>query len=283
MAEQLFFIDDFYAKKFKGILKQYWQYYEKRTESESEALSETSYNYLIHGKDIFGQELKNPNLIYFDEILEEQTKSFYVPVDTVRKRYKRGYKPKQHRDSVKKKAAKHETNKVAELTGNGWSENDNDKLDRIKDNLLSEYPFLDRKDLQETIDNYCKLIVKINNIMSADPITNNVAVKNLTDTMIRLGSYLGINEEAKQKQKEIDDKKSIASLSLQFQQTLDAFPKLIDRLRYEEIRILLEKYDSGSNGISKELFESDSYAGMSVSKARQFIKERAKKYEAKDA
>jgi len=224
--------------------------------------------------DLVGNTLDNSKLAFFDDLLSEQTTHFYTPTDAHRKRFKKGVRPKVSKKSTKKGATK----KL-----DGLSEDGQAKVNKIRNNLLSEYPSLDRKDLEESIENYCRLIVKVNDLMSGDMSSNNVAIKNLTETMIKLGGFLGIDEEKKARQKALEDKQSVASLSATFQQTIDEYPAIMDRMRYEEIRILLEKFDANSLGISKELFESPAYAGMDIMKAREFVRERESKYEQKDA
>jgi len=267
----IFFIADDEEKKFIEVLQKYWQFYRRKTKTEAEGLAKSSYEYLIKGLDLVGNTVEPSKLTTFDTFLSDQTDHFYTPTDANRKRYKKGARLKKSTKPAGKKGS---------TAANGV---DLSKIDRIRDNLLSEYPALDRKDLQESIENYCRLIVKVNDMMVTDAISNNVAIKNLTDTMIKLGGFLGIDEEKKAKQKALEDKQSVASLSAKFQQTLDEYPVIMDRMKYEELRILLEKLDANSLGISKELFESPAYAGMEVQKAREFIKEREAKYESKDA
>lgn len=269
--KKLFFIGDDEEKKFREVLQKYWQFFRKKTETEAKELANSSYNNLIRGMDLVGNQLEPKQLAYFDELLSNQTNHFYSPTDAHRKRFKKGVRP---RNTAKKGTSK--------LT-NGLSTEDFKRVNKIRDNLVSEYPSLDRKDLEESIENYCRLIVKVNNLMSGASVFDSVAIKNLTDTMIKLGSFLGIDEEKKAKQKALEDKQSVASMSVMFQQTMDDYPVLMDRLRYEEIRILLEKVDSNSPGISKELFESPAYAGMEIITAREFVKEREVKYEQKDS
>jgi len=269
----LFFIDETESEKFRAVLEKYWKFFRRKTATEAKDLAESSYNNLIRGMDLVGNILDPSELAFFDDLLSRQTDHFYTPTDAHRKRFKKGVR-------LKKGRAKRGTTANG---SDGLSDDDRVKLDRIRGNLVSEYPFLDRRDLEESIENYCKLIVKINNVMAGDIVANNVAIKNLTDTMIRLGGFLGIDEEKKAKQKALEDKQSVASLSAQFQQTLDNYPALMDRMRYEEIRILLEKFDSNSLGISKELFESPAYAAMQLIDAREFVKERESRYEQKNA
>lgn len=266
----VFHIEEKDKIRFEGILRKFFQYMKQKTESEAIDLSISVYNYLIRGLDLDGKPINDPNFQHFDEIIQDQTKYFYSPNATQRIKYKRGskLKVKKKKNGEREALAEEREAKAREL--------------KIKKNLLFEYPSLDRKDLEESIENYCKLIVKVNILMSGNITENNVAIKNLTETMIKLGSFLGINEGKKAEQKALQDRQSIASLSVEFQRTIDKYPEIVDRMKYQELRILLEKYDNQSLGISKELFESTAYAAMSVQQARDFINEREAKYEQKD-
>jgi len=273
-AKIVYFIDEKTEEKFLEVLRKYWQFFGKKTPTEADDIAISSYDHLIRGLDFDGNPVKNSNLVYFDDVLSELTSAFYTPTDIQRFRFKKGVRPKKKNSS---------RNSRKSANTNGLDGINQVEVDRIKTNLLSEYPFLDRKDLEISIENYCRLIVKISDLMTRDIVANNVAIKNLTETMIKLGGFLGIDEEKKAKQKAFEDQQSVAALSMQFQQTIDVYPAIMDRMRYEEIRILLEKYDNSSMGISKELFESPAYSGMTIAKAREFVKEREMKYEEKDA
>jgi hypothetical protein len=265
----IFFINAQDKKFFIKQLRDYFRFYVgSLDESAVKEKADKSFQHLICGMDLDGNPLDNSNLKYFDEILSLQTGRFYVPADANRTRYEKG-----RRITRKKVAKKADSTLPLELSGEQTK-----RVEHIKKNLLFEYPYLDRKDLQEDIDNYCLLKVKINILLQNDSALNATAVKNLVDTLVRLGSYLGINEEEKMKKKSFEDRQSVAALSMQFQKTIDNFPFLLDRFKYEEIRILLEKYDRQE--LSKNLFESPYYAGMPIENARAFIIEREPKYEA---
>lgn len=272
---KIFFIEENKEQtRFKEVLEKYWRYYRQKTIAEATELAVSSYNYLICGMDLVGNELtsETSNIIYFDELLSSLTNKYYMPKASQRFQYQKGDKPQN-----KPRA------RVEPVDTPPTSRKDKDKIGKIRKNLLEAYPFLNRKDLEESIENYCRLIVKISTLMQGDTVTNNVAIKNLTETMIKLGGFLGIDEGKKAAKKALEDKQSVASLSVAFQQTIDVYPEIVDRLRYQEIRVLLEKFESNSLGISKELFESPAYAGMPIDKARAFIAERESRYEQKDA
>ena len=262
-------IKDRDAKRFVKTLIDYYRFYKSKSETESKALASSGYSNLIKGNDLDGNPITNPNLQHFDEVLSVVTNGYYTPSQTTRLRYKKGVKPK----------GRPKKNAVQVASGSSMDDaKTQEKVDRIRKNLLTEYPTLDRKDLEDSIDNYCKLIVRINELMSAGS-DETIAIKNLTDTQIKLGSFLGIDESAKAKQRQLEDRQSIASLSMKFQRTIDEFPVLMDRMRYKELRLLIEKYDRQE--LSRELFENPAYAGMSVENARRFIAEREAEYEAK--
>jgi len=267
----LFRIKDNDANGFLRVLEDFYRFYKNKPEVEAKSLAAAGFANLISGNDLDGKKITNPNLVYFDEILSVVTENYYTPSQTARYRYKKASRSTFGRP---KKTTKTST----QILSPEESKETEKKIDRIKHNLLTEYPTLDRIDLEENIDNYCKLIVKINELMSEAAADNTMAIKNLTDTQIKLGSFLGIDEGEKAKQKSIDDQQSVASLSSKFQRTIDEFPEIMDRMRYKELRILLEKYDRQE--ISRELFENSAYAGVTVDAAREFIKKREAKYEA---
>lgn len=269
MGNLVYYIRDNDAVRFVKVLEDYYRYYCDNTETAAKELAKVGYNNLISGNDLDGKPVTNSNLVYFDELLSIVTHNYYTPSQTSRNRYKKNARPKTGRP------------KKPQTSEPIFEDADKDtkaKITKIKENLLTEYPTLNRVDLEESIDNYCKLIVKINDLMSTSVVENNVAIKNLTDTQIKLGNFLGIDEGQKAKQKAIEDKQSVASLSVKFQDTLNEFPQIMDRMRYKEIRILLEKFDRGE--LSRGLFENPSYAGIPIQEAREFVKEREKHYEA---
>jgi len=265
MGDPVFFINDKDRKKYLKILVDYFKFYHQKVDTEAALLAEKAFDNLVYGLDLDGEPVPD-NIKYFDNTLSIVTKKFYTPSDRDKYRYERGV-------NKLSKIAHKRAQKVVTIT----SEDDGTKLSQIKSNLLKEYPVLQRKDLQESVDNYCKLIVQINKLMGGNILANNVAIKNLVSSQIALGKALGIDEEEKSKQASIDDRQSIAALSLQFQETLDKFPTMIDRWKYEELRILLDKYDRQE--LSRQLFELNSYADMSVEDARHFVKSREAEYE----
>ena len=66
---------------------------------------------------------------------------------------------------------------------------------------------------------------------------------------------------------------------MRFQRSLDNFPKIKDRQKYKELRMLIEKYER--NELSSIIFALSDYAGMSVDEARNFVRQREAEYEAK--
>jgi len=255
---------EFFIKK----LFEFYRFYENKSEAESKQLASVGIERLISGQDLNGKVLDNSNLQFFDVIVENQTRGYYRPSQANKFRFQKG--------AGKKRVVK----KGRQIDDSSFSSDDLDKVETIKQNLLVEYPFLNRIDLREDIDNYCKIKVKINNLLSSNQVLENaMLLKNLTETQIKLGGYLGIDESQKAKQKSIDDRQSVAALSLKFQQTIENLPDIIDMFRYQEVQILLQKLDRKE--ISRELFELPSYAGMSVENARVFVKDRELKYERK--
>ncbi len=255
--------------KYRQVLTEYFKYVKGIPEDKLVETADKAYDNLIHNLDLSGNEVTNPNINYFDDLLSTVTNGFYKPIDSNRFKHEKGVK-------VRRRKVTKEGEPIASTE---LSSKETDAITRIKENLLTEYPNLNRKDLQESINNYCTLMVQVNKLTNSDVVKNNIAIKNLTDTLIKLGSFLGIDETQKAKQKAMDDQQSVASLSLQFQTTLDQFPQIVKRMKYKELRILLEKYDRQE--LSKALFESESYAGMSVNEAREFVKTLEVEYESK--
>ena len=106
---------------------------------------------------------------------------------------------------------------------------------------------------------------------------NSRELKELTDIVIKLGGYLGIDEGEKKKEKDARNRQSIADMSTYFQDTLEEMPELKDRWKYMELVMLLNKLDRQE--LTKVLFESGDYAGMKVEDARIFVSERRSKYD----
>ena len=221
-----------------------------------------AFDNLVAGMDFDGNEYKFKSN-YFDERIEELTEGYYVAQQSTKTRFKLSTRTPRTRSRTKNNDS--DTISVEKLL----VEEDYDEIEKIKQYLLSAYPALSRKDLNTSVTNYCKLSVLIKKLIDGNAVKDNVALKNMTDTYIKLGTFLGINEGEKSKLKDQEDKQSIASLSVRFQQTLANMPEIVERFRYKEIRILLEKYERQE--ISRELFSHSSYANMTVEEARDFI------------
>lgn len=241
-------------------------YIEKKFETDEAAAKKANEGLarLLVGIGLEGDDLPLSKIEFFDVLLEEQTEGYYSPTITTRNSHKR-----INRQKVK-----------PTIVTTALDAEDKKNVEVIKNNLLTEYPNLNRTDLAEDINNYCQLKVLVKKQIGATSHIDrddSITIKNLTDTQIRLGNFLGIDESKKAKQKEAEDKQSIAALSVRFQQTINDFPRIREKMHYAEIRILLEKYDRQE--LDRRLFESDAYAGMSVEQARQFIDGLIPKYE----
>lgn len=258
--KDIFGISEEDQKKYQKTLFEYFTLFKGVDGKEAQEKANELYEKLISGTQIQGHDLSKVE--FFDERLEIVTEHYYIPTATYRSKYPKGSKkssnkPVQGNDSSKQRA----------------------QVEHIKANLLAEYPALNRKDLQESVENYCTLQVQLQELLAKNKIADNhLAIKNITHTMVQLGSYLGIDEGAKAKQKDAEDTQSVAALAKQFEQTLKDFPEIHDRMRYKEIRICLEKYDRQE--ISREIFASRSWADMSVEDAREFVRQREQEYEA---
>lgn len=273
MKPEVFFISEDDKNFFLNVLTDFYRFTQGKTETEAKDLADTSYHNLIRGLDLAGNSLDNENLIYLDDILSVQTDKYYFPTETDRHRYKKNEKKSRKRGSPKGK----KSDSLSE-PNQPLSDSDEEKVEKIKEILLSEYPSLKRGDLKEDVGTYCRLKVEIHKLLSGNVAASSMSIKNLVSTQISLGSSLGIDEGAKAKQKESEDKQSVAALSLEFQKTIDDFPEIRKRLKYKEIRILLEKVERQE--ISKILFSLPEYAGLSIEEARIFIKENEVEYEA---
>ncbi len=273
MKPEVFFISEDDKNFFLNVLTDFYRFVMGRAETEAKDLADTGYHNLIRGLDLEGNSLNNENLIYLDDILSIQTEKYYFPTETNRHRYK-----KNEKKNSKKKPGKGKKTDSPPGTTQALSDEDNDKVDKIKEILLYEYPSLKRGDLKEDVGTYCRLKVEINKLLSQNVAASSMAIKNLVATQISLGNSLGIDEGAKAKQKESEDRQSVAALSLEFQKTLDDFPEIRKRLKYKEVRVLLEKVERQE--ISKILFSLPEYAGLTIDEARIFIKENESEYEA---
>jgi len=249
-----------------GVLVDYYKFYDGKTAAEAKSLGAVGLEHIIFGNDLDGNPFTNSNISYLDDVIASVTSGYYTPPQAKRHRCKRGVKPKTSGPKRSKKII------TVELTSD-----DKKDIERIKENLVEAYPAMaERKDLQDHIENYCTLTVKIKHMLAATQM-DSTTLKNLNDVLVKLGSYLGIDESLKAKQKNLKDKASIADLSMDFQQTLEELPEIMTRFRYKELRILLEKYDRQE--LSRELFELHAFANMTPNEARNWIAEREAKYE----
>lgn len=246
------------------VLKAYYQFYGDGSCDPAELASE-AFDNLIRGRNLEGGPPGNISP-YLDERINELTKYFYTPSPENRKKYKLGV--------TSKKTRKTELS-IAD-PNNNRSALDENKVNQIKDNLVSEYPHLKRKDLSTAVDNYAKLQVKLSTMLDASSGNTETNIKNIIEAMTKLGNYLGIDESAKQKQKSLEDRQSIAALSMQFQDTISEYPEIIDRLRFEELMIMLEKYERKE--LDREMFQIQSYAGITIEEAYNFVNQRKEQY-----
>jgi len=275
-AEIQYFILEQDKSRYIKVIYEYFRFFCTKPEEEAKELAEEGYENAIRHQNFDGEKVVNTNLTFFDDLLNVLTEKFYSPSTINRNKYPIGVKKVKGAKRGKGKKANNITptdpvdaqKAVAEQAV---------AFERIKKNLLSEYPSLDRKDLQESVDNYCKLQIQIHSVLALNVLDSSTTVKNLIDAQIKLGGHLGIDESAKAKQKELEDRQSIAALALQYQKTVDNFPEIRKRMRYKELRMLVNKYDR--NEISAELFELPSYAGCTILVAKEFVKENEAEFE----
>lgn len=258
MIDEVFKISVADKKVFVQVLEQFFTIYKKLSIEEAEKRAEEAYNNLVRGLTLSG-DLWAGEEKTFAERLNISTEGFYVPSELMKVKYKQ----------PKKKSKKSGPVPTQEL--------EQQQAIKMKLNLFKEYPTLNRRDLLETVDNYCLLSVKIKNLLNTQAEENHTMIKNLVEAQLKIGQYLGINESKKQELKESENRASVASLSQQFQSTIEEFPELMTRFKYEEIRVLLHKYERGE--LTRALFQLPSYAGMTIEEAYEFVKRYKDKYE----
>jgi len=254
--------------KYAKVIKDYYTFVVGLDENSAIERAKVALENIINGFDFDGN-ITTFTSDFFDDRLEFLTKGYYVAIQSTKGRYKCG--PKKSGSYSKKKKMDATSNDDSIAIEKLLVDEDYNEIEKIKQNLLLAYPSLSRKDLDNSITNYCKLSVLIKKLVDGNAVTHNIALKNLMDTYIKLGNHLGIDEGDKSRVKDQEDRQSIAALSIRFQQSLTEMPELIKRMRYKEIRILLSKYDRQE--ISKELFAHYSYAGMPVEEAREFVRQ----------
>lgn len=249
-------------EKYINILKEYFKYYRHLKEEEALKQAKDGYTNLVNGLDLSGDPLEDIN--YFDDRLANVTFDYWSPTNFQKGRYKLET-PK--RNVTRKTKTISKVDKVNEK-----------EVEKMKRTLLNEYPFLaNRRDLEDTIDNYCGLSLKTKQLLnSPSEEKQSMGIKSLVDAQINLGKYLGIAEADRQKQKIIEDRDNIASLSLQFQVTIEEYPELQKMFKFFELKMLLKKYERKE--ISRALFQLDSYAGLTIEEAYQFVTQH-KEYE----
>lgn len=273
-----FYLTEFDKNYFLGVLKDFYKFMDGKTETEATDLAEVAYENLIYGNGL-DEVPFDETITDFAERVRLVTRGYYMAAKNIRGKYKIDTPisgPRTRKPKTAPQIPASPTPNVASVTS--YKEEYEKDVKQIKDNLLTEYPSLRRKDLVQSVDNYCKLQVEINQVLNSGAVLHEAkSIKDLIDSQLRLGSYLGIDEEAKAKAKANEDKQSIAALSQQFQRTVDEFPELMNRMRYKELRMLIQKLERQE--LSKKLFELPAYAGMSIDEARQFVCEHEAEYE----
>lgn len=241
-------------ERYVKAIREYLLFVKQVSTGQATNDAEIGFENIVMGMDLVGNKFPKHNMHTLAERLTFLTEGFFQPIPTDERKYKFNV------DSSRASRRKSTKSKPDISITDG-------SINTIKRALISEYPNLNRRDLLPILDNYATLTAKIKAALAIDG--QSATVKNLVDAQIKVAALLGINESEKAKQKLLDDKKSIASLSMKFQETIDEMPELLDKFRYEEIKILLEKLDRQE--LSQELFESRSYSNMTVEEARTFV------------
>jgi hypothetical protein len=251
-------------ERYLASLQNYFELIKNMETEEARLKSIKVFDHLIKGRDASGRNRFKPATVkYLAGRIKQTTQGFFTPTDKDKEKYFFAYN-------------KEVPDALSEITTGTGPSTDKKKADKIKANLIKEYPNLGRKDLEPFVDNYVILTVKINDVITKSS-SQSIVIKNLVDSQVRLGSYLGINEEEKNKQKALDERQSVAALSLQFQETIDEMPELMDRFVYQELKILIEKYERTE--LTRNLFTMLSPGNMVIEEARKFVGEREKQYE----
>lgn len=246
-------------EKYKKILSDYLIFIKHMNAEQSQNIAYQYIENIIEGKGFNGEEFSKPTIKSFAERIEYETNGFYTPTTAEKAKIKIG--------KNKTRNTKNE-DKAIEIN----------ELDVFKAQLKQEYPFLDgRPDLEDSLSNYCKLSVQVKKALEIDHDKQSTSVKNLIEAQIKLGTYLGISESERQKAKAKESKSSVGDLALQFELTIDEYPELMEMFQYQELRILLNKFERKE--ISRELFETVGYAGMKIEQAYKFVNENKTKYD----
>jgi len=232
------------------------------------------FDMILQGKDLYGNPYDSKE-IFLDERIEHLLEGFYKSLDTVdRHKYSLGDKRSIRQTKMVKE--KKSLTKSKSISVEIDPEETKEQIIKIKTDLLKSYPSLDRPDLSVAVDNYVTLTVKLSYAL-ADPFSMEATtIKQLIEAQVRLGAFLGIDEQEKAKRKAAEGNKSIADLALQFKETLEKYPVLSDRFRYKELRILLSKLDRGE--IDRDIFNYCT-DGFSPEQARLFVEKRIELYE----
>lgn len=272
MSNVVFHISTRDKKFYLGVIEDYYVNVKKLPSFDAKKLSEKAYFKAIRG-GTFDDANYTGNFNFFDERLSDFTSGYYTPTTQDRFRYeiyKKNGKITGDSSSVAKALDK--VNKeVDEKLSVGKKE-----AEALIENLLSEYPHLRRADLTNTVYNYAVLSIKLTKVLDNGGALHSKLVKETIEAQCRLGAFLGINEEKKAQLSAQRNSRSIADLSVEFQQAVDEYPELQDRFRYQELMIFLEKLDRGE--IDRNTFQHRLYADCTVEEAKQFVEERHARY-----
>jgi len=266
-GDNIFVLSPQDEKRYKKVLEEFYKFYHSKPANEAEVLAVQGLNNLVNGLDLTGKKYILKKNLYFDEILSKSVREYWLPDENEKYRY-----PIQNDPLKRRKRGKKISTIKVEIRD---EKDEKEKVKNIVSNLLKAYPNLDRADLRSSINTYARLSVGIDRELD-NPNASSRIVKEKIESQVKLGAFLGIDEGLKAKQKADEDRQSIAALAVQFTETIDAMPELLDSFKYTELMIFLEKYNRQE--LSKELFMLPSYAGMSIDDARIFVEKRHDKY-----
>ncbi len=249
---------------FTLIIRDFYIRMQHLSESDASRKSLSDINLLIKGLTKEGEIY--PDDIPFAERVSKLTKGFYTPTKSDLRKTFLPVAPKRKKD---------DTTVSLGLTGTKTS--DELYISKFKKEIFNQYPFLfNRKDLESSIESYAALDLKIKKEIASSN-SSPINIKNLVDAKLKLGSDLGVSEAVRAKKRESESKDNIATLSMQFEETMSQWPKLGLEIKLYELKMLLQKYERRE--LSREIFALNIYADMTVEEAYAFIDNHEKKFD----
>ena len=240
-------------------------------EENPELEAEKYYKNLLLGLTHTGEKVWRRASPFFDKRVSQATKGLYLLPENWKKF--RGEVSEETKESpyVELDRSNLELNKQKpkfELI----TEKEKQQFETEKEALLKEYPTLNRADIRNDVELYVQINVKLKNLVIEHYFRGSEkAIKDLIDAKLKLGDFLGLSEGKRREEDLLAMKDNIASLSKQFEVTLQEFPEFKKKLRKKEIKMLLNKYYR--NEIPRWMIEREEFLGMKVEEAENWLKE----------